>query len=387
MDFTFSGDLKDFKDLARQICEDELKPVVLELDRKREYPREFLKLIGKTGFMGVWIPEEYGGAGYGLSGLTLIAEEIARVCVGTATAYSAIALGTFPIFLSGTEAQKQKYLTKVANGECIAGFALTEATSGSDAFGGMQTKAVRDGDFYIINGTKQFISNASQADFYTVFAKTNPKGGPRGVSGFIVDKDTPGLSFGPKLEKLGLHCSDTREVIFENCRAPKENLIGGKEGLGMITVIRTLNKSRVIGGGAQGVGCAQGAYEEALRYAKNKDRKIFGNRIADFQVNQHKLANMAIEIETARLMVYEAAWMLDQNLQEHDAGKYGAMAKCAGSDAAMHTVVEAMQIFAGAGYMDSLVAKFYRDAKVLQIYEGTNEIQRDEIARVLMREK
>ncbi|OGF63166.1 hypothetical protein A2662_00770 [Candidatus Giovannonibacteria bacterium RIFCSPHIGHO2_01_FULL_45_33] len=385
MDFTISGDLKDFKDLARQICEDELKPVVLELDRKREYPREFLKLIGKTGFMGVWIPEEYGGAGCGLFGLALLAEEIARVCVGTATAYSAIALGTLPVLLSGTEAQKQKYLTKVANGEYIAGFALTEASSGTDAFGGMQTKAVRDGDFYIINGTKQFISNASQADFYSVFAKTNPNGGPRGVSGFIVDKDTPGLSFGLKLEKLGLHCSDTREVVFENCRVPKENLIGGKEGLGIRTVIRTLNKSRVIGGGAHGVGCAQGAYEEALRYAKN--RKLFGKRIIDFQVNQHKFANIATEIEMARLMVYEAAWMLDQNLQEHDAGKYAAMAKCAGSDAAMHTVVEAMQIFAGAGYMDSLAAKFYRDAKVLQIYEGTNEVQRDEIARNLMREK
>jgi len=261
-------------------------------------------------------------------------------------------------------------------------FGFTEANAGSDALA-MQMKAVKDGDAYVLNGSKVFITNAGHANLYTIFAVTNPNRGARGISAFLVEKGTPGFDFGKKENKLGIRCSETRSLEFNNCRIPAENLLGGKEGLGAITALNTLHRARM-GVGAQGVGLAQGAFNEALEYAKQ--RKQFGQSIVAFQAIQHKLADMAIKIETARLLVYRAAWEADQN-PKGAVAKLGSMAKCYGSDIAIEVAIEAIQICGGIGYMrDFPVEKYMRDAKILQIYEGTNEMQRNEIASVLLKE-
>lgn len=279
---------KEFRDLARQMLEEKLRPIVLALDKEHKYPKDFLKLLGQSGFMGVWLPEEYGGLNQGILSLVLATEEIARVCTGTSAAYGAIALSALPILLCGTEEQKKKYLTKIAAGECIASFALTEAGSGSDAFA-MQSKAVLDGDHYVLNGEKQFITNAGEANICVVFAMTNPNRGSRGVSGFILEKGMAGFSVGSQWEKAGLHCSDTRNVILTDCRVSKENLLGGKDGEGAIAIMNTLYRSRIIVG-AQGVGCAEGAFEAAWTYAN--ETKRFGQKVITFQAIKHKFARI-----------------------------------------------------------------------------------------------
>ena len=283
--------------------------------------------------------------------------------------------------LHGTEEQKQKYLPVIASGKRLAAFAATEANAGSDV-AGMQTTATKDGDGYILNGTKQWITNGGEAEIYSVFAVTDRKKGPRGISGFIVEKGTPGFSFGKKEKKLGIRTSATRELVFEDCRIPKENLIGGREGIGLIMILRTFDMSRP-SIGAQAVGLAQGAFEAAARYTR--ERVQFGQKIISFQAVQHMLADMATQIEAARALVYAVARYVDSNPRSFS--KESAMTKLFPSDMAMRVTVDAVQLLGGYGYMrDFPVEKMMRDAKILQIYEGTNQIQRNNIAVELIKE-
>jgi len=388
---------EEIKRLTRQIVEGELlqkirveidghqenMEVRRALDEKDEYPTDLLRTLSRSGILSVYLPEEYGGMNEGIIGLCLATEEIARICPASSTCYAANALGAIPIMISGTEEQKNKYLSRIASGKEYAAFGLTESGSGSDALS-MKTRATLQEDHYILNGEKIFISNAGQADIYSVFAVTNPNRGSRGISGFIVEKGTQGFNFGKKEKKMGLHASETRSLIFSNCKVPKENLIGGREGLGAITILNTLNKSR-IGVGAQAVGAAQGAFEAALSYAKQ--RKQFGKPIFEFQATAHKLARMATLIEAARSLVHKAAWHADHEGSKSTIAKFGAMAKYFASDVAMYVTTEAVQILGGNGYMrEYQVEKFMRDVKVFQIYEGTNEIQKEEISRILIKE-
>ncbi|KKT29999.1 MAG: Acyl-CoA dehydrogenase domain-containing protein [Candidatus Giovannonibacteria bacterium GW2011_GWB1_46_20] len=435
MDFELTEEQKEFKALARGILEKELKPLVLRLDEKSvyhagfikeilekeigllavklaeegvyaakfiaaleeklkllaralpeesAYPLDFIKKMGNLGFMGIFIPEEYGGLGKSLFEFALVAEEIARVCLSAATAYGVIALGTLPILLSGTEEQKKKYLTKIASGEMLVAFAITEADAGSDVMA-MKMRAARDGDFYVLNGMKQFITSAGPSDIYSVFAKTNPEKGERGVSGFIVEKETPGLEFGEKEKKLGIRASETRSLILTDCKVPAENLIGGRENLGAIHILNTLNRSRIVVG-ALGVGCAEGALKQAISYAK--ERKQFGQSIASFQIIQHKLAEMAVRVETAKLLVYKAAWLAGQkDTGKSVLAKFGAMAKYFAAQAACNNADDNIQICGGMGFMEEFgAAKRWRDSRILRIYEGTDEIQKNEIARILIKE-
>ena len=374
---------REIRSLAQEVCEKELRPHVFEMDESEEYPEKFIRMLGSLGFLGVYLPEEYGGLGKGVLSLILVMEEIAKVCPGTAAAFGVNALGTMPILISGTGDQKQKYLPKIASGEILAAFCLTETESGSDAFA-MKLKAVLDGDSYVLNGQKHFITSASRADIYSVFGVTNPNRGARGISGFIVEKDTQGFTFGKKERKYGLHCSETRAVYFDNCRVPKENLIGGLEGIGAITALNTLNRSRIVVS-AQGLGLAEGAYARALEYAK--ERKQFGQSIVSFQAIQHKLADMAMQIEATRGLVYQAAWYADNDYPKDKIAKFGAMAKCFSSEAAFYVAKEAVQICGGIGFMREFgVGKYLADAPILSLYEGTSEIQRNEIAQILIKE-
>lgn len=384
MDFELTEEQREFKDLAARVINDKLKPIVLKLDEEQKYPSEFITEIGNLGFMGIFISEEYGGLGKGIFEFALVAEEVARVCLSAASSYGVVALGILPILLSGTEEQKKKYLSKIASGKALAAFAITEADAGSDVMA-MKARATRDGDFYVLNGTKQFITSAGLSDIYSVFVKTNPERGERGVSGFIIEKGTPGLEFGRKESKLGIRASETRSLILTDCRVPAENLIGGKENFGAITILNTLNRSRIVVG-ALGVGCADGALEQAVAYAK--ERKQFGQSIASFQAIQHKLADMAVRVETARLLVYKAAWLADRaNVSKSVLAKLGAEAKYFAANAACDNTDDAIQIFGGMGFMEeSGIPKRWRDSRILRLYEGTDEILKNEIARILIKE-
>jgi alkylation response protein AidB-like acyl-CoA dehydrogenase len=289
-------------------------------------------------------------------------------------------LGTYPILLFGTEEQKKKYLPDIADGKKLVAFALTEPNAGSDA-GGIQTTAVKDGDYYILNGRKQWITNGGEAEIYTVIALTDKSKGARGASAFILEKGTPGFSFGKKENKMVIRASAIRELIFEDCRIPKENILG-KEGMGFIVAMKTLDQSRV-GVGSQGVGVAQGAFEEAAKFAKQRIQ--FGQPVISFQAVQHILADMAIQIEAARALVYSVARYIDSGAK--DITKASAMAKTFATDVAMKVTVDAVQVMGGSGYMrDYPVEKMMRDAKILQIYEGTNQIQRNVIGQSIIKE-
>jgi butyryl-CoA dehydrogenase len=397
--FILSDIQKEIRDLTRRIAEDELKKKVkavigeteeiLEfrrfLDETHTYPRGFLRTLAEAGILSIFIPEEFGGLGQGLTSLCAATEELARVDPAAATVYAVNGLGIMPIWLSGTEEQKKKYLTKVASGDWCAAFALTEPNAGSDAFS-LRTKAVRKGDVYVLDGEKRFITSGSEADFYTVFAVTDPSRGRRGISCFIVEKGTPGLSFGKPEKKLGLNCSRTLSLFFSNCEVPAENLLGGTEGIGAIVALNTLNRSR-IGIGAQSVGAAQGAFDYA------KMRKQFNQPIIDFQAIGHKLVEMEMLIEAARALVYKAAWYSDKGEAagvEHIKdviAKFGAMAKCFGSEMVQKATYDATQILGGYGYMrEYLVEKFYRDVRIFTIYEGTSEMQKNEIVEILVKD-
>ncbi|MDI6801538.1 MAG: acyl-CoA dehydrogenase family protein [Thermodesulfovibrionales bacterium] len=380
MDYFFTEEQQMIKELAAQIAEEKVKPVRAELDETGEFPWDIMKTLAQSDLFGLFIPEEYGGLGKGSLELCIAVEEISRVCLGVSTSYAANALGTYPILIIGSEEQKKKYLPDIASGKRLVAFGLTEANAGSDA-GGVQTTARLDGNEYVLNGTKQWITNGGEAEIYTIIAITDKSKGARGASAFIVEKGTPGFTFGKKEDKMGIRASVTRELIFDNCRIPKENIIG-KEGMGFIIAMKTLDKSRT-GVGAQGVGVAHGAFEEAVAFARQRHQ--FGHPVISFQAVQHMLADMAIQIEAARSLVYSVSRFIDSSTK--DISKETAMAKTFATDVAMKVTVDAVQVMGGAGYMKEYpVEKMMRDAKILQIYEGTNQIQRNVIGQSLIRE-
>jgi len=380
VDYFLTEEQKMIKDLAREIAEKHVKPIRAELDKTGDFPWEIMKILAQADMFRIFVPSEYGGLGTGSLELCLVVEELSRICLGISTTYAANALGTYPIILFGTEEQKKKYLPDIADGKRLVAFALTEPSAGSDA-GGIQTTAVKDGDFYILNGRKQWITNGGEAEIYTVIALTDKTKGARGASAFIVEKGTAGFNFGKKEDKMGIRASATRELIFEDCKIPKENLLG-KEGMGFIVAMKTLDQSRV-GVGAQGVGVAQGAFEEAAKFAKQRIQ--FGQPVISFQAVQHMLADMAIQIEAARALVYSVARYIDSGAK--DITKASAIAKTFATDVAMKVTVDAVQVMGGSGYMkDYPVEKMMRDAKILQIYEGTNQIQRNVIGQAIIKE-
>lgn len=380
MYYGFTEEQQMVKDIAKQVADELVMPVRAKLDLQEEFPKDILKALAQADLMGLYIPEAYGGTGVGSLAYLLVIEELSRACIGVSVSYAANALGSYAIIGSGSEEQKKKYLPKIASGEHLAAFGLTEANAGSDA-GGTQTTAVKKGDKYILNGTKQWITNGGEADVYTVIAMTDKNKGARGASAFIVEKGMPGFSFGKKEDKLGIRASATRELIFEDVEVPAENLIA-REGMGFIVAMKVLDFSRP-GIGAQGVGLAQGALDEAVTYARQREQ--FGKPIIAQQAVQHILANMAIKTETARNLVYATARTIDAGGKNFT--KEAAMAKCYATDVAMEVATDAVQVLGGYGYMREYpVEKMMRDAKILQIYEGTNQIQRNVIASELIKE-
>ena len=380
MDYFLDEEQVMIRDLARQIANDKIMPVRAELDEKEEFPWDIMKDLAQSDFFGLFIPEEFGGLGKGSFELAIAVEELSKACLGVSTTFAANALGTYPLLLFGSAEQKKKYMPDIASGKRMVAFALTEANAGSDA-AGVQTTARLDGNEYVLNGTKQWITNGGEAEIYTVIAMTDKSKGPRGFSAFVVEKGTPGFSFGKKENKMGIRASVTRELIFENCRIPKDNLIG-KEGMGFIVAMKTLDSSRT-GVGAQGVGVAQGAFDAAVKYAM--ERHQFGQPVISFQAVQHMLADMATQIEAARALVYAVSKFIDSGSK--DVTKESAMAKVFATDVAMKVTVDAVQVMGGAGYMKEYpVEKMMRDAKILQIYEGTNQIQRNVIGQALIKE-
>ena len=370
------------RDLARKVAVEKVTPVRAELDEKGEFPWEIMRLCGEAGLFGVSVPEEYGGFGGGVLENCLAVEELSRTCLGVSVSYAASSLGAYPIMLYGSPEQKRRYLPDIAKGKRLAAFGLTEADAGSDA-GAIRTTALRQGDGYLLNGTKQWITNGGEAEIYTIIAMTDRSKGPRGASILIVEKGTPGFEFGKKENKMGIRASATRELIFRDCYVPRENLIG-KEGMGFIVTMRTFDRTRP-GVGAQGVGLAQGALDEAVRYAR--EREQFGKKIISFQAIQHMLADMATQVEAARALVYATARYIDQSKNPKEISKVSGMAKLFATDIAMKVTTDAVQIFGGYGYMREYpVEKMMRDAKILQIYEGTNQIQRNIIGLELNKE-
>lgn len=363
---------------VREFAETEVKPIAFMLDQQNEFPTEAIKKFGEMGMMGLPYPKEYGGAGLDTLSYAIAVEELSRVDGGTGVILSAhVSLGSYPIYAFGTEEQKQKYLVPLAKGEKLGAFGLTEPNAGSDA-GGTETTAVLEGDHYILNGGKIFITNADKADTYVIFAVTTPDIGTRGISAFIVEKGWEGFTFGTHYDKMGIRSSSTAELVFNNVKVPKENLLG-KEGQGFKIAMATLDGGR-IGIAAQALGIAQGAFENALEYAK--EREQFGMPIAHQQVISFKLADMATKLRCARFLVYSSAELKDQH---EPFGMESAMAKQYTSDICLEVVNDALQIFGGNGYLKGMeVERAYRDAKICTIYEGTNEIQRIVIASHLI---
>lgn len=372
--FTTTQQQEEIRKKVREFAEAEVKPIAFMLDKENKFPSEAIEKFGKMGLMGIPYPKEHGGAGLDILSYAIAVEELSRVDGGTGVILSAhVSLGSYPIYAYGTEEQKQKYLVPLAKGEKIGAFGLTEQNAGSDA-GGTETTAVLEGDHYILNGSKIFITNADKADIYVVFASTNPDMGTRGISAFIVEKGMEGFTFGDHYDKMGIRSSSTAELIFNDVKVPKENLLG-KEGQGFKIAMSTLDGGR-IGIAAQALGIAQGAYEHALEYAK--ERIQFGKPIAQQQVISFKLADMATKLRCARMLVYSAA-ELKENHEPY--GMESAMAKQYASDVALEICNDALQIFGGSGYLKGMeVERAYRDAKITTIYEGTNEIQRVVIA-------
>jgi alkylation response protein AidB-like acyl-CoA dehydrogenase len=380
MDYGLTETQVMIRDLCRKVAQEKIKPIREHYDEANEFPHEMIKVFAEADLCGLYIEEKFGGLGGGIMDLAVGVEELSKVCSGIALAVAATALGTFPIILFGNEEQKKKYLPPIASGKSLAAFGLTEANAGSDA-GGIRTTAVLDGDHYVLNGTKQWITNGGEADIYTVVAITNKAKGPRGASAFIVEKGTPGFTFGKKENKMGIRASATRELVFQDCRIPKANLLS-KEGMGFIVAMKTLDTSRP-GVAAQALGIAAGALDEAVEYSRQ--RRQFGKPICAFQGVQFMLADMATQVEAARALVYAAARFIDGGGKE--VSKISAMCKLFASDVAMKVTTDAVQILGGYGYMKEYpVEKMMRDAKITQIYEGTNQIQREVIGLSLIKE-
>lgn len=382
MNYFLTEEQQIIVDLSRKFANEKIKPVRQKYDEEGTFPWDIVKGMGELGLCGLYIPKEYEGFGGGVLELSLAVEELSKVCGGITLAMASTALGTFPLLLFGNEEQKKKYLPDIATGRKLAAFGLTEANAGSDA-GAMQTTAKLDGNYYILNGTKQWITNGGEAEIYSVIAIADKSRGARGAIAIIVEKGTPGFTFGKKENKMGIRASATRELVFQDCKVPKENVLG-RPGEGFIVAVNTLYYSRP-GVAAQALGIAAGAFEEALQYARVRHQ--FDQPISSFQAIQHMLADMATEIEAARALLYATAKTIDAGASPRDFAKESAMTKLFCSDVAMRTTVNAVQIMGGYGYMKEYpVEKMMRDAKITQIYEGTNQIQRNEIALQLIRE-
>lgn len=383
LDYRLTEEEQVIRNLARTIAENEIRPVAAEYDRTGEFPWPVVQKMAQADLFRVFIDEEYEGIATGnrTMNMVLATEELSKACGGIALSFAGSALGAMPIILAGNEEQKRRLLPQIASGERLAAFALTEPQAGSDA-AGIRASAIRDGDHYVLNGLKQWITNGGEAEIYVVIALTNPAKGARGASALIVEKDTPGFSFGKKEDKMGIRASATRELVFEDCKVPAENLLG-REGTGFITAMRTFDLTRP-GVGAQALGIAQGALDLAVDWACS--RKQFGHPVASFQGLRFLLADMATKVEAARSLIYATARYIDSNPRQRPT-IYSAMSKCFASDIAMEVTVDAIQVFGGSGYMrDYPIEKYMRDAKITQIYEGTNQIQRDEIGRILIGE-
>ena len=365
---------ENLRQKVREFAENEVKPIAFMLDQNNEFPTEAIKKFAEMGLMGIPYPTEYGGAGMDTLSYAIAVEELSRVDGGTGVILSAhVSLGSYPIYAFGTEEQKQKYLVPLASGEKLGAFGLTEPNAGSDA-GGTETTAVLEGDHYILNGGKIFITNADKADTYVVFAVTTPGIGTRGISAFIVEKGWEGFTFGDHYDKMGIRSSSTAELIFNNVKVPKENLLG-KEGEGFKIAMATLDGGR-IGIASQALGIAQGALDETVAYTK--ERKQFGRSIAKFQNTQFQMADLDVKVEAARLLVYKAAWKESAGLPYTlDA----ARAKLFAAETAMEVTTKAVQFHGGYGYTREYpVERMMRDAKITEIYEGTSEVQRMVIA-------
>ncbi|MGG1329618.1 acyl-CoA dehydrogenase AcdA [Bacillus tropicus] len=377
MHFKLSEEHEMIRKMVRDFAKNEVAPTAAERDEEERFDRALFDQMAELGLTGIPWPEEYGGIGSDYLAYVIAIEELSRVCASTGVTLSAhTSLAGWPIFKFGTEEQKQTFLRPMAEGKKIGAYGLTEPGSGSDA-GGMKTIAKRDGDHYVLNGSKIFITNGGIADIYVVFALTDPESKQRGTSAFIVESDTPGFSVGKKESKLGIRSSPTTEIMFEDCRIPVENLLG-EEGQGFKIAMQTLDGGRN-GIAAQAVGIAQGALDASVEYAR--ERHQFGKPIAAQQGIGFKLADMVTDVEAARLLTYQAAWLESEGLPY---GKESAMSKVFAGDAAMKVTTEAVQVFGGYGYTkDYPVERYMRDAKITQIYEGTQEIQRLVISRML----
>jgi len=381
MIFELTDEHKLMRQMVREFSEAEIAPGVTERDEAERFDRALMyDRLAELGLTGIVFPEEYGGAGADYLSYAIAVEELSRVCASTGVTLSAhLSLGANPIYLFGTEEQKQKYLRPLAEGSKLGAFALTETSAGSDA-GGTRTTASRDGDAWVLNGTKIFCTNGGDAEIYIVFARSDKQAEKHhGISAFIVEKNTPGFSFGKKEQKMGIRSSPTMELVFENCRIPAGNLLG-PEGSGFKVAMKTLDGGR-IGIASQALGIAQGAFDAALAYAK--ERKQFDQPIGNFQAIQFMLADMALAIEGSRLLVYQAAYRASAGLPY---GKESAMAKLSAAETAMYVTTKAVQIHGGYGYTrDFPVERMMRDAKITEIYEGTSEVQRLVIGTALMR--
>ena len=379
MDFTLTEEHKMIRDAARDFAQTELLPGVIERDENQKFPAEQIKKIGDLGFMGMMVDPKYGGAGMDTISYVLAIEELSKVDASTSVVVSVNnSLVCWGIETFGTEAQKEKYLKPLASGEIIGAFCLSEPEAGSDATS-QKTTAIDKGDHYLLNGTKNWITNGASASVYLVIAQTDVEKGHKGINALIVEKDMDGFQLGPKENKLGIRGSDTHSLMFTDVKVPKENRIG-EDGFGFKFAMKTLSGGR-IGIAAQALGIASGAYELALQYSK--ERKAFGKQISNHQAISFKLADMATEIDAARLLCLRSAWLKDKSLN-YD--KEGAMAKVFASETAMKTTTEAVQIHGGYGFVKEYhVERLMRDAKITQIYEGTSEIQRIVISRSILR--
>ncbi|GGQ24903.1 acyl-CoA dehydrogenase [Streptomyces pseudogriseolus] len=365
------------RDAVRSLAEAKIAPHAAAVDEEARFPREALDALTANDLHAVHVPEEYGGAGADALATVIVIEEVARVCASSSLIPAVNKLGSLPVILSGSEALKKKYMAPLARGEAMFSYCLSEPDAGSDA-AGMKTRAVRDGDFWVLNGVKRWITNAGESEFYTVMAVTDPEKRSKGISAFVVEKSDPGVSFGAPEKKLGIKGSPTREVYLDNVRIPADRMIG-EEGTGFATAMRTLDHTRITIA-AQALGIAQGALDYAKGYVK--ERKQFGKPIADFQGVQFMLADMAMKIEAARQLTYAAAAKSERG--DSDLTFQGAAAKCFASDVAMEVTTDAVQLLGGYGYTrDYPVERMMRDAKITQIYEGTNQVQRIVMARNL----
>jgi alkylation response protein AidB-like acyl-CoA dehydrogenase len=379
----FSDKAKELQAIARKIADEHVRPLAAKYDKAQEYNYEAARAVAEAGLFKTFIPEEYGGHGAGVLALALVAEELAKADSGFGVAFAVNALGSFPIILGGTEEQKKHWLPQIAAGDKFVAFCLSEKFAGSDAQG-LSVRAFEDGDDYIICGEKKWTTNGGVADVYSVFAVTDPESKSRRISAFIVEKGTPGFEIKKVEDKMGIRCVPVVETHFDHVRVPKANLIGGRAGLGFRHAMSTLDYARP-GVAAQAVGASQGALDLANVYANR--RKQFGIPISGHQMVQQMMADMAMKTEAARRLVYTAAAGIDESGPSALNSKMAAMAKCFATDVAMEVATDAVQVFGGYGFMEDYpIAKFFRDAKILQIYEGTNQVQRLVIARHLIRE-